>query len=400
MVGTSLGKPQDVDAWVNAALASIGADKEVLDATAESILGALLEAATLGLRFEGPLGEAYLATRKKKDGRDERGKNKYSVEAQLQVGYRGLMKLARRDPRVRKVEAIIVYENDTFSHQLGTSSHLDHTWDVRKPRGRMVAVYAAVRYHDGFYDFGQPYSIDAVMRHREDILADKWIQIRTDEQGREKFFKVFDDGEKELSAYDARHIPWINYIEAMIQKTAVRWSAKFWDLTPDFDRAAALISIDEAGRSQHLEDLVRRIVPSAVLDRPDDTGAVTAPGQKAVSGTQGVSLTRMGSLREQMLRESGVRPAAVQNGPPPEAAAEGTAEPSEGKAEAPVDGAGDPLPEQPPAAEMTEEEKAEAIRLEKEEAESFAAEQQRLADEAEQARTTGRGGRRGTNNRG
>ncbi len=395
MVGTSLGKPQDVDAWVNAALASIGADKEVLDATAESILGALLEAATLGLRFEGPLGEAYLATRKKKDGKDERGKNKYIVEAQLQVGYRGLMKLARRDPRVRKVEAIIVYENDTFSHQLGTSSHLDHTWDVRKPRGRMVAVYAAVRYHDGFYDFGQPYSIDAVMRHREDILADKWIQIRTDDQGREKFYKVFDDGEKELSAYDARHIPWINYIEAMIQKTAVRWSAKFWDLTPDFDRAAALISIDESGRSQHLEDLVRRIIPEAVLNKPE-----AVPGEQPKAARQDVqatSLSRMGNLKEQMLAAAGVRPSGSQDGPPPEVPA---SPPPEEKAE--LAGAEEPQAQQDPGAkEMTEEEKAEALRLEKEEAAAFEAEQKRLANEDnrrrfERGEPANRGGRRGT----
>jgi recombination protein RecT len=392
MIGTSLGKAQEVDAWVNGALASIGTDKEILDAKPESILGAVLEAATLGLRFEGPLGEAYLATRSKKEGKDQRtGKGIWITEAQLQIGYRGLMKLARRDPRVRKIEAIIVHENDRFEHQLGSTPFLNHTWDVTKPRGRMVAVYAGVRYNDGFYDFGQPYSMDAVMKHRDNILADKRIRVAADSDGREKFFKVWDDGEKEMSPDQVRRIPWINYIEAMVQKTAVRWSAKFWDLTPDFDRAAALISLDESGRSQQLEDLARRILPDAVLNRTHEAGSDPAAGQRPTSDAQGASLTRMGSLRDQMLREAGIRKVDAQDGPPAEGAPEAVGEPEPATPE-PVDAAGhDPV-------EMSDEEKAEALRLEQEEAAAFEAEKQRLLDQAEEVRRSqNRGGRRGTN---
>jgi recombination protein RecT len=391
MIATSLGKAQEVDAWVNGALASIGLDKDILDAKPESILGAVLEAATLGLRFEGPLGEAYLATRSKKEGKDQRGKDVWVTEAQVQIGYRGLMKLARRDPRVRKIEAIIVHENDTFEHQLGSTPFLNHTWDVTKPRGRMVAVYAGVRYNDGFYDFGQPYSMDAVMKHRDNILADKRIRVAVDDQGREKFFKVWDDGEKEMPADKVRRIPWINYIEAMVQKTAVRWSAKFWDLTPDFDRAAALISLDESGRSQQLEELARRILPEAVLNRTPEPGADGATGQKPSTGAQGASLTRMGSLRDQMLREAGIRKTDDQEGPPAEGAPETAVEPT-GDAPPPDESGTTPV-------EMTDEEKAEALRAEADEALAFEAEKQRLLNQAEEVRRgqQNRGGRRGTN---
>lgn len=362
MISASLGTTVEVDAWTTAALASIGTDKEVLGCTPESILGAFLEAASLGLRFEGPLGEAYLNPRSVKDSKDKASKLVYRDEAQLQVGYRGLMRLARRDPRVRKIEAILVHENDIFEHRLGSAPFLNHTWDVRQPRGRIVAVYAAVRYHDGFYDFGQPYSMDAVLRHREKILADKRIRIVVQTDGSEKYYKMWDDGEKLMADYQTRRIPWIAYLEAMTQKTAVRWSAKFWDLTPDFDRAAALISIDESGRSQELEGVARRVVPESVLAGSNE------PTVQMDNAVQAASLTRMGGLRAQMLRESGIGQGQM-DGPP---------------AETPT-----PVP-----AEMTDEEKAEAIRREQEEAEQFRLEQQQLLADDNQNQQQNRKGRR------
>jgi len=375
MVASSLGKTQEVNAWINAALASIGTDKDVLEATPESILGSFLEAASLGLRFEGPLGEAYISTRSKKV-RGADGQWAWFTEAQLQIGYRGLMKLARRDPRVRKVEAIIVHENDTFQHQLGTNQFLNHTWEVGKPRGRMVAVYAAVRYHDGFYDFGQPYSMEAVMKHRDNILADKSIRIAVDSEGRETFFKRYDSKETQMTPEQTRKMPWIAYIEAMVQKTAVRWSAKFWDLTPDFDRATALISIDESGRSQQLEELARKLIPVEIINPTQPTTGT--PG----NATQTVSLTRMGSLKDQMMREAGIKREVPADGPPPENAqdAPGTATPSMGseaqpEGERPEEQPGNEVPGQP--GEMTEDEKQEALRVEVEEAEAF-----RLEEEA------------------
>jgi len=393
MIATSLGKAQEVDAWVNGALASIGANKDILDSKPESILGAVLEAATLGLRFEGPLGEAYLGTRSKKEGKDQKGKDIWTSEAQVQIGYRGLMKLARRDPRVRKIEAIIVYENDTFEHQLGTTPFLNHTWDVTRPRGRMVAVYAGVRYHDGFYDFGQPYSMDSVMKHRDKILADKRIRVAVDGDGFETFHKTWDNKETQMYPDQIRRIPWISYLEAMVQKTAVRWSAKFWDLTPDFDRAAALISLDESGQSQQLEELARRILPDAVLSRIQEPAIGGTAGRKPSSEAQGVSLLRMGSLRDQMLREAGIRKADEQDGPPTEdgqAPSEPVVEPTGDEQSTDEAGA--------QSTEMTDEEKAEALRIEEEEAAAFAADQQRLIDQSDVVgENKGRGGRRGTN---
>lgn len=376
MIQASLGKGIEVDGWINGALASIGLDKDALTASPESVLGAFIEAASLGVRFEGPLGEAYITTRNRK-GTGPNGEEITITEAQLLIGYRGLMKLARRDPRVRKVEAIIIHEHDIFEHQLGSDQYLHHTWDVGKPRGAMVAVYAAVRYHDGFYDFGQPYPMTAVLRHRARILADKYIIVEADDEGKEHFYKVFRNGDrKELENWQIKHIPWITYLEAMTQATAVRWSAKFWDLAPDFDRATALISIAESDRSQELEAIAKRLIP-AEDPSPDSKGT------KRNEGVQFSSLMRQGSLKERMLQEAGQQSAGqgANEGPPsedrvpPQIPSE-SPEAERGEAEVVVqegeqgDGGSNE--------QLTEEEKAEILRMEQEEAAQVLAEQEEL----------------------
>lgn len=366
MIKSSLPSSMDTDSWINAALTHIGSDKDVLQAEPKSTLGAVLEAATMGLRFEGPLGEAYLEARssKYKDGNTW----KWRKLTQLQVQYRGLMKLARRDPLVRKVEAILVYANDAFEHRLGSDPFLHHTWDVRKPRGKIVAVYAALRYQDGYYDFGQPYSMDAIWKHRERVLADKNIRIENHPDGTEVFWKRWkdDEPEKQMSAAQIRRIPWITYIEAMAQKTAVRWSAKFWDLNPDFDRAAALVSMAESGRSQKLEEMVRQVVPVGMLgsDEPDSVTKQTV---------QGSSLHSMGNLKERMLAEAGHGQGEMDGPPPDEAhqAGENSGN-DQAQAEGPVEAEGG----EAVASEPTDEEKAEIRAREREEAEEFLRQQE------------------------
>jgi len=348
MIDGSLPSSVDVTSWINSALTHVGSDKDLLMATPKSTIAAILEAATLGVRFEGPLGEAYLEARnvKQRDGRREW----WEKQTQLQIQYRGLMKLARRDPSVRKIEAIIVHANDHFKHTLGTNLFLEHTWDVRQPRGKMVAVYAAIRYHDGFYDFGQPYPIDAVYQHRDNILADKRIRVERQGDGSEKFFKRWkdDEPEKPMAPASMRRTPWITYFPAMAQKTAVRWSAKFWELSPDFERAAGLVSLLESGRDQDLEKRFERVLTG---EEGEDATDGDLARDASANGTQAVSLATMDGLREQMLAETGV---------------------GQGEMDGPPETDGDEQPEQ--GGEPSEEEKKEILERERLEAEAEKAE--------------------------
>jgi len=361
MIDESLPDGISTDAWINSALTHIGSDKDLLEADPQSTLGSILEASTLGVRFEGPLGEAYLEARSSKYKADD-GTWQWRKLTQLQIQYRGLMKLARRDPLVRKVEAIIVHENDVFDHRLGSDPYLNHTWDVRKQRGKMVAVYAALRYHDGFYDFGQPYPMSAIYKHRDRILSDKNIRVERRDDGSEVFWKTWKEGKPEeaMADFQIRRIPWITYIEAMAQKTAVRWSAKFWDLSPEFDKAAALVSLAESSKGQSMVDVARNVVGSEVLDGPDSpSGGATDDAQ-----VQGRSILRMGTLKERMLAETGVQ---VDDAP------------SENEQRVELDEselARKDADDQAQGGELSEKDKEEALALEQEEAREFARQQE------------------------
>src|SRR5690606_34595531 len=79
------------------ALTAISANPRFLECTRESLALALIEAGQLGLEPNGVMGQAYLVPYY--NGKAKR------YEAQFQVGYRGLIDLARRSGQITKIEA-------------------------------------------------------------------------------------------------------------------------------------------------------------------------------------------------------------------------------------------------------------------------------------------------------
>jgi phage RecT family recombinase len=256
LISKTLGAHRlDADVWYRQALATIEADNNLSRCTVLSVLGSLLTAAKLGLSLDGPLGHAYLSPR----WNDLRK----SYECQFQVGYRGLVDLALRDPQVRNVEATLVCENDTFTFSSGTKPDLVHTWDPRKERGQIVAVYSGLRFRDGFYDF-RVYPMGDIMDLREVALRMKYVSIVRSDSGEETFYKKLQDGKVvQLTKAQADHLPWVAHMIPMAQKTAIRWSAKYWRIGNDFDVAASLAGMDDTDQSQGQQSRAEEMLQSA-----------------------------------------------------------------------------------------------------------------------------------------
>src|SRR5690606_10332500 len=115
------------------ALTAISSNPRLLECTKESLALALIEAGQLGLEPNGVMGQAYLVPY-------FNGKTK-KYEAQFQVGYRGLIDLARRSGEVTKVEARAVREGDYFEYEYGLTPQLVHRPDP-SGQGEMTHVYA------------------------------------------------------------------------------------------------------------------------------------------------------------------------------------------------------------------------------------------------------------------
>jgi len=121
---------------------AIRGNQMLLKCEKTSLLTGIIEATQLGLQVDGVLGHAYLVPRR----------NKGVWEAQMQIGYRGLINLAHRGGAVLGVEARVVKAGDPFSYGFGTESYLRHS-KSESGRGEVTHAYCIITLKDGAKDF-------------------------------------------------------------------------------------------------------------------------------------------------------------------------------------------------------------------------------------------------------
>ncbi len=105
-----------------------------------SLLAACMQAAQLGLSVDPILGEYWLIAR-------------FNGQRQCQwitgqLGYKGLVKLARRNPNFRSIKAELVHHGDDFEYQEGERPLHRKQLDAEK-RPEVRCAYATVYYKDG-----------------------------------------------------------------------------------------------------------------------------------------------------------------------------------------------------------------------------------------------------------
>ena len=100
------------------------------------------DAAQLGLEPNTPLGQAYLIPYK----------NKGAMECQFQIGYKGLIDLAYRNPQMQIIQAQAVYEHDYFEYELGLNPKLVHR-PAMEDRGDIRLFYGLFKLTNGGFGF-------------------------------------------------------------------------------------------------------------------------------------------------------------------------------------------------------------------------------------------------------
>jgi recombination protein RecT len=123
--------------------------------SAQSILGAFIRSVQLNLEPNTVLGECYLIPRQIKG----------QWEANFELGYKGLIKLAYRSGEVKLIQAHEVYENDLFDADYGESKLL-HKPYLKGDRGNIVAYWARYILKDGTSDFSV-WSVQQAESHRD-----------------------------------------------------------------------------------------------------------------------------------------------------------------------------------------------------------------------------------------
>lgn len=203
------------DRLARIALTTIRTNPKLLEASIPSLLGAVMQAAQLGLE-PGLIGHCYLVPfRNGKTG---------ETDVQFIVGYKGMIDLARRSGQIENIYAHSVHENDEFEYELGLHPKLTHK-PATGERGAMTFVYAVAHFKDGGYQFE--------------------VMSKDDIEKRKKRSKAANNG------------PWVSDYEEMAKKTVIRHMWKYLPISIEIQQQA---SQDEVVRKDITED------PKSVYD--------------------------------------------------------------------------------------------------------------------------------------
>lgn len=119
----------------------------LLKCAPESFYGVVLQCAALGLEPGSALGHCYLLPFG--NGKDKQGR----PNAQLIIGYRGMIDLARRSGQIVSLQAYCVHEQDTFNYKLGLDPDIQHVPASTADRGPVTHVYAVAKLKGGGIQF-------------------------------------------------------------------------------------------------------------------------------------------------------------------------------------------------------------------------------------------------------
>lgn len=214
-------------------LTALSSNPKLQACTPMSVMGAMMQAAQLGVEPNTPLGQAYLIP--------------YGNVCQFQLGYKGLIDLAYRSGEVSSIQAHEVHENDTFTYEYGLEPKLRHV-PAQTDRGPVTFYYAVLKLKNGGVGFE--------VMSREDV---------------EKFAM------KKSKAY--LNGPWQTDFDEMAKKTVLKKVLKYAPLKTEFARAVAS---DESVKTMKMDE------PADMLDAPNEIYTIENEPDKPEEVPQGV----------------------------------------------------------------------------------------------------------------
>lgn len=184
----------------------------------ESFYGAVLQCAALGLEPGSALGHCYLLPFG--NGKDKQGR----PNAQLIIGYRGMIDLARRSGQIVSLQAYCVHEQDTFNYKLGLDPDIEHIPASVADRGKITHVYAVAKLKGGGVQF--------------EVMSRAEIE------------KV------RASSKSGNSGPWSNHWEEMAKKSVIRRLFKYLPVSIEAVRAVEIDEKSERGEAVTEQDFI------------------------------------------------------------------------------------------------------------------------------------------------
>jgi recombination protein RecT len=245
-----------------------------------SIVAALLQASILGLETDNLTGEAYLIPywNSKVNG----------YEAQLQVGYKGLVRLARNTGEFSVIDSQAVHVNDHFEPRKGSHPEVIHYWDPKADRGAIYGYYGVFTLKDGSTNF-EFMTVDEIERHRDKYSQSAFKKDRGQ-------FVLDQDGHKVPDG------PWNTSPEWMFRKTPLIQVLKLAPKSRQLSKAITLDEQSEAGLRQHFVDVPPELNPGLTDDDAPDEATEPKAKEALTDGNAlitSVQLQRLGQIAKE-----------------------------------------------------------------------------------------------------
>lgn len=207
-IAAALPRHVTADRIMRIALTEARKTPKLLECDQLSFLGAVIQAAQLGLEPGSALGHCWLIP--------------YGKEVNFQIGYRGMLELAMRSEKVSHISARAVFDGDEFEWEFGLSESLKH-----KPcpnPGELTYVYCVLHLKNGCKMF--------------DVMS------------REEVEKV------RQSSKSGNNGPWKTHFVEMAKKSVIRRLFKYMPVSVELAKGISLDERDEAGLSQDNQTVI------------------------------------------------------------------------------------------------------------------------------------------------
>lgn len=229
----ALPNHMNADRFLRIALTQFQKTPKLLECTPESFLGAVIQAAQLGLEPDGVTGMAHLIP--------------YGGKVNFQPGFQGLMELARRSGDISQIVPRVVYGGDDFDYSYGLEKdNLRHIPAETNDPGPITHVYCIVRLKDGSSRF------------------EVWPAARIEAHA-QRYSQAYKAKKKDS--------PWITHFPQMAMKTLVVAALKYAPKSVELQKA---IGLEEMAQS-HIDQNLPIPLAAGVIDFPQE--AAPAKGQ-------------------------------------------------------------------------------------------------------------------------
>jgi recombination protein RecT len=127
--------------FIESCLNSIRQTPKLLQCDVKSLFGAMMHCAQVGLKPDTSDQHCFLIPRF--------NSKTNKLEANFELGYKGLIEIMYRNNRILRVFAESVYSEDVFDYEYGIEPFLKHKPFRGENRGHLDAVYCTVKFDNG-----------------------------------------------------------------------------------------------------------------------------------------------------------------------------------------------------------------------------------------------------------